>query len=157
MTSSLTEVAFACALTEEIYRRASSDQPLLLSEIGGVARRLEFDPQNLFIDRRDDEGYYYSPRGFVGRVVEKDGKFYVVLRGTDSSEGFLEGAAKALAAMKSQTALDPEAKSDLGDWANNILMGQGTGLYCQADDAIALTRAAIEQLAGAPPALGCRL
>ncbi|MCC6780860.1 MAG: hypothetical protein IT537_30160 [Hyphomicrobiales bacterium] len=95
----LPEIQLAAALAEEVYRRNLKDIPIKLADLGVTPR--DFDQLTGFqrVDGSDSGGgvYYYTNRGFVGEVVVKAGIFYVVFRGTDSSEGFIAGAAKALA------------------------------------------------------------
>ena len=148
---SLTKLQISAALCEEIYRRSNSDDPLNISNLG--LKSLDFEENSkikeLTLNISENDHYYYSTKGFVGRVVtdEATKQMYVVFRGTDSAESFLAGATKAISkgALNDLTVRnDPESNlSDLGDWGTNSLLGAyGTLKETQLEDALALTRAA---------------
>jgi hypothetical protein len=151
--TNLSGVQLAAALAEQVYRRNSNDIPVTLTELGATPLTVTpADPNQFATDRStvDNATYYYTPRGFVGEVVQKDGVVYVVFRGTDSSESFFNGLKKAAANGFNQTATDPSRLSDLGDWTNNVLLALGTSQETQLDDALALTRAAEAAAGGGP-------
>lgn len=143
--TNLSGIELAAALAEEIYRRADGDNPIDieldlnvtsvdLAEVSGLTRNEDATLEN-------KEYYYYSEKGFVGRVVEKDGVVYVVFRGTDEASSFIDGFQKM---MRTPSLKDPEYISDLGDWSTNLALGKGTLQATQLDDALALTQAAKE-------------
>jgi hypothetical protein len=144
----LTGIQLAAALAEHVYRRGIDDNPITLSDLQVTAAPVDGDVAGLTPSSSAEQTFYYSSRGFVGEVVKKDGVFYVVIRGTDSSENFSDGLRK-VGLSKNQTLVDTEHKSDLGDWVNNILLGFGTEVQTQLDDALALTRAVEAQAGGA--------
>jgi len=100
--SELTGAQLAAALAEEIYRRNTLDQPVTLAALGVEAKTLTNTPDGL----TPSGGFYYSERGFVGQVVEKNGTYYVIFRGTDLTESFLNGALDAAGAGWDQQAED---------------------------------------------------
>jgi hypothetical protein len=127
MMDDLTQLQYAAALAEMVYRRSQDDQRLDITQTGGTipgedvsltdANKQPLFPPSLTLD--PGTGYYYDDStGFVGRVVRNpDGTIYVVFRGTDSG---------------------------LTDFAQaNFPLGFGTFGPTQLDDAIALTKAAI--------------
>jgi hypothetical protein len=80
--SDLSPQQIAAALAEIDYRRASADQTLKLSSLPRGATDLAGvkTPEGM----TENGGYYYDDTtGFVGRVVEVNGKVYVAFRGTD--------------------------------------------------------------------------
>lgn len=140
----LSVLEFAVAATEEIYRRDDGDTAFsiarvdILNTLGPIIDTREAVAvgvnrlgtiTGLNADQRNQglEGYYYSDRGFVGRVIQvgepPNEKFYVIFRGSDSSETFLNGFIKAAGAGGDQYAPDPTRLSDVGDWANNTAIG----------------------------------
>jgi hypothetical protein len=125
MAGTLDDLEVAAALAEEIYRRNSQDQPIAL---GDVATNSKNDPNVVApTSLTPKDGFYYDDAtGFVGQVVDANGKIFVVLRGTDF-EGGLTGV-------------------DFTD--GNLPLALGTFNNTQLDDAIALTKAAIEAANG---------
>jgi Ca2+-binding RTX toxin-like protein len=140
-TSGLSGIQLAAALAEQIYHRNTTDDPITLGQLGLGTVDLG-KVSGLTSDDSVDGTTYYSPRGFVGEVVETSDTVYVVFRGTDISGSFLSGFQAAESAGLNQNAVDPSGVNDLGDISNDILLGQGTGQQTQLDDALALTRAA---------------
>ncbi len=136
---SLTQLQLAAALAEQVYNRNADDNPISLGELG-------VDPvPNLPqpVGLTPNGGFFYSPRGFVGEVVTDGTTIYVVFRGTDLSVSFQDGLKAARAAGLNQLA--PSASGgqiDVGDCANDLLLGAGTAQQTQLDDALALTQAA---------------
>jgi len=93
--------------------------------------------QNIEAFTRDNGYYYNNDTGFVGQIVEANGKIFVVFRGSDLSSGFGD----AISAFFS----DPEPGGDAStvdaqDWSDNHKLGTGTIEYTQLDDALALLR-----------------
>ncbi|WP_420970809.1 calcium-binding protein [Bradyrhizobium sp. B120] len=145
-TNNLDPIAFAAALAEIVYHRATQDRPLAYGDLGAAAIPLETTPVGL--KASDDGTSFYSPRGFVGQVVAKDNVLYVVIRGTDLSASFVDGFKAGLFGGLNQTApfQDPGQQIDPGDIADDLLLGVGTTRQTQLDDALALTEA-VKQLA----------
>lgn len=105
-------VKLAAALSEQVYRRNVHDWGIDLGADLVLGNRQlinsELNPDtanNLNLNRftgssgrsieADGTRYFYTERGFVAMVVQKDGKFWVTFRGTDSAEDFKVGAGKA--------------------------------------------------------------
>jgi len=83
-------------------------------------------------------GYYYNDTtGFVGRVVEANGKIFVVFRGTDLAGSLSDIVSAKLGFQKTPGVVDIKDY----DYAN-IALGWGTTGTSQLNDALALTRAA---------------
>src|SRR6266702_973801 len=139
--AALTQLQLAAALAEEIYRRNASDNPIKLSDLGAQAVDV-VTPAGFSTDSSVDGLTYYTSRGFVGQVVLKGDTLYVVFRGSDSATSFFNSFYQAASNSFSQTASDGGHQTDLGDFANNVLLGRGTTQQTQLDDALALTRAA---------------
>ena len=146
--SNLTDLQISAALCEEIYRRNDKDYSLNVSDELGLTSVDYGDIPGLTRNISETgDVYYYSTKGFVGRVVSDGSKLYVVFRGTDSAEGFLTGAYSAITKGvlgNLEIRNDPsDNKSDLGDWGTNSLLGgSGTFESTQLEDALLLTRIA---------------
>jgi hypothetical protein len=145
--AALTQLELTAALAEEIYRRSASDIPIKITDLG--VQDAKIGPLSGFAANQSPDGaiFYYTVRGFVGQVVQQGNTLYVVFRGTDSAGTFTDGFTQAAASNFSETAPDPARQSDLGDFANDVLLGLGTGQQTQLDDALALTQAAKVQAA----------
>ena len=99
MVTDPTTLAIYAALAENVYRRDSSyDQALSIADIDAITSsdlNVQLPDQNpIAVTDADGQplgslqthgNYYYSDRGFSGMIVEIDGKFVVVLRGTDTT------------------------------------------------------------------------
>lgn len=151
--TNLSGIELAAALAEEIYRRADGDNPIdVVGDLGATPidmRPFLEDASGLHFNSNatpeNQDYYFYSSKGFVGRVVEKDGVVYVVFRGTDEASSFPVGFGKMVynGGLSNPTVKDPsEYISDLGDWSSNYHLGKGTLQATQLDDALALTQAA---------------
>lgn len=144
--ASLAGIQLAAALAEEIYRRGTGDDPISISsDLGASAINHGILPGLELVSTSSGDQYYYSSKGFVGRVVEKDGTVYVVFRGTDAVESFATGVRRADSngALSDIEILDQTGMSDFGDWATNVHLGAyGAISGTQLDDALLLTRAA---------------
>ncbi len=136
----LTDLQVAAALSEQAYRRSNLDQQLTDEDIG-VSDDVAGDLQGSPIVKVD--GYYYNyATGFVGRILEANGKIFVVYRGTDVSGGPL-AVADAIAGTGWA-----EGYADTHDWQNNLALGSGTLEESQLTDALALYEAAAAVAAG---------
>jgi hypothetical protein len=150
--SNSVDVMLAAALCEEIYRRAPGEQSLgesttLLYHKEGFASFYD-DPitpkEPTIVGLTNKESYYYNDdTGFVGRIVEANGKIFVVLRGSDLSAEFTD-AIRAMFASDPAQADSKGGTVDTYDWYNNRQMGKGTLAPSQIDDALALLAAAKE-------------
>lgn len=140
----LTQIQLVAALSEQVYNRNASDDPITLRDLGVTPLALPNLSSFGTFQSNGSAGstLYYTSHGFVGEVVQTDSTVYVVFRGTDISGSFPSGFNAALSAGLNQTASDPSGMNDLGDLSNDILLGQGTGQQTQLDDALALTQAA---------------
>jgi hypothetical protein len=134
------QLQIGAALAEQVYNRNSNDGPISLDQLGVQSVLNLTQPPGL---TPPNDGFYYSPRGFVGEVVTDGTTVYVVIRGTDLSANFLDGVRAALGSGLNQYAPpDSTGQIDLGDVANDALLGDGTAAQTQLDDALALTQAA---------------
>jgi hypothetical protein len=126
MTGTLEDLEVAAALAEEIYRRNAKDQPIQLGDIANSKDDSDVvRPPSL---TKDPSGFYYDDAtGFVGQVVDANGKIFVVFRGTD---------------------LGSLTDFDSGDIDADGSLAAGTTARSQLDDALALTRAAIAAAGG---------
>lgn len=78
----LSGVQLVAALAEQIYHRNLNDDPIRLNTLGAAAIDVgNLEPSGLKSVSSVDGVSYYSTRGFVGQVVQKDGTLYVVFRG----------------------------------------------------------------------------
>lgn len=136
MAEELNPLQVAAGLAEMVYRRNINDQPLTIDDIGASDFAVNDIPTSLTLK---DNGFYYDDsQGFVARVVSgPDGRIYVVLRGTDFGTIFN-------VSLQQQTIFG----FDKEDLLNDALLGAGTTLPSQFDDALALTQAVIDQLGG---------
>ncbi len=133
----LTDLQIAAALSEQAYRRSDLDQQLNNNDIG-VA-----DAVQSVSGMVEDGGYFYNyATGFVGRIVEANGKIFVVYRGTDVSGGPL-AIADAIAGTGWA-----DGYADTHDWQNNLALGSGTLGESQLADALALYEAAVVEANG---------
>ncbi len=130
----LTDLQVAAALDEQVYRRAAGDQPLSDGDIGATG--ISVGVSGLTQD--GNTAYYYNnATGFVGRIVQANGKVFVVLRGTDMA-GSLADILAAEAGYNSSNSID------INDFNfANLPLGRGTTGVTQYDDALALTQAAL--------------
>jgi hypothetical protein len=111
----------AAALSEEVYRRDTLDQKLSSNDYEGFG---DSTPTNFLGSSvahfTYSDGYYYNYNtGFVGRVVEANGKIFVVLRGRDLSGGWIPMAAASLGVDLAPSYADVE------DWSDNRKLGLG--------------------------------
>jgi hypothetical protein len=153
-SADLTDLLLASALCEEIYRRDTREQSLgqsltpdykpdgFQSFVSGVVEAVVV--RGGITGLSEDNRYYYynDATGFVGRVVEANGKIFVVLRGTDLSSEFSD----ALSAMFADTPapVNPAGDNtvDNADWYQHYQMGHATLEPSQLDDALKLLDAA---------------
>lgn len=153
--ANLNELNKSAILADHVYRRPITDGEVSLTNIGLVQFQLDETINELNDVFNFNDGFAYSGRGFVGEIVQ-DGvgpneKYYVVFRGTDSNEAFTTGFTKALGGLRDQFAEDESRNSDIGDFVNNVNLGKGRHHNTQLDDAMALARYALNQLAGGDP------
>lgn len=165
-----TGLALYAALCEEIYRRNENDLRIEidndLQQNAVTKENIDDDingssSTNFILDAKnantwviDTEGYIYQmtdpnnasdttpDNGFVARIVEKDGQYTVVFRGSDLSGGGWDLI---------QSVVDPQwtPESDGYDWRDNIRLGLGDWSRTQFDDALALTQALIDEVGAA--------
>jgi hypothetical protein len=115
----LTDVELAAALCEQVYRRDSLDQQLEFSE--GFAETL-VARENRISGFTQDAGFYYNnATGFVGRIVETDGKIFIVFRGSDLSDNF--SAALLPALFEYPAPGGAPSTVDAQDWSDNRKLG----------------------------------
>lgn len=138
--TALTDLQMAAALCEQVYRRSDLDQQLgvLPQQAPPGALPEGFGGSDIIahssnINGFDNEnGFYYNDdTGFVGRIIEANGKVFLVLRGSD-----LSGSWSAVPGSLGVT-LDLDY-ADSFDWSNNTDLGLGTTGYSQLDDALKL-------------------
>ncbi|MDQ7251718.1 putative Ig domain-containing protein, partial [Dongia sedimenti] len=166
MTDITAETRAAAALAELIYARDPRDQGMTVADIrrlSGVQTladdaisvgatlggTLKFVPKS----GNNNNNFYYADNGFVGAVYQSGSTYYVVLRGSDA------GANAGAAEIPWDLATDAPYPSgpdrvDHADWFTDSILGNprigilnGVDVYTtetQADDAIALTQAAIK-------------
>lgn len=149
----------AAALADMIYARDPDDQAVTLQDIadqlGGsptvLSRGQVSSPDN---DRADtafselssggvvqsSNEYFYSNTGFVGAIIQDGSKYIVVLRGSDTGSPVTGGDFPGAMLFGESHG----GNLDGMDWYQNRIMGTGRlSERTQADDAIALTKAAI--------------
>lgn len=122
VTDPNTLLSVYAALAENVYRRDSNnDQALSIPEIGeltGVSLAVEPLSAEVTVFGQDGQSlgnlqtngdYYYSERGFVGMIVQVEGKYVVVFRGTDTT---LSGWSSVRAAV---------ARDDTDSYTPNVI------------------------------------
>lgn len=153
--NNLNELNKSAILADHVYRRPVTDGEISLESAGLSQLQLNATISELSSVFNFNSGFAYSGRGFVGEIVREGSgqneKFYVVFRGTDSNEAFMTGFTKALGGLRDQFAEDESRNSDIGDFVNNVNLGKGRHHNTQLDDAMALARYALNQLAGGDP------
>ncbi len=95
----LTVLQMAAALCEEAYRRADNTSSSKYNEGFGDRAPInkELSQSTLAVLQAKgftlDNGFYYNNvTGFVGQIIEANGKIFVVFRGSDLSGGLLDTA-----------------------------------------------------------------
>jgi hypothetical protein len=141
----------AAALADEIYR--SNDESFRVDvkadalKLSSVEFRNDITPREGTLTTAD--GYYYNTAsGFVGRVLQKGDTYYVVFRGTDNTESAISAVAHGLGFGGSG-----EGTIDPLDIDTNGRLVFGTYERSQADDALALTKAVLNEAQGRPVVL----
>jgi hypothetical protein len=137
-------ILLAAAFCEQVYRRSSNEQQLVsgppdfegfgkLVPNRGITVRtnlLNLDPGITQSETNgQNDGFYYNlSNGFVGQVIEANGKTFVVLRGSDLSTSFGSALKSLIFASPTGPTHAPETAStvDQLDWANNRILGVGT-------------------------------
>jgi hypothetical protein len=97
MAGNLTDQQVGAALADMIYRFNALDQPIDLADIGSEGSvtdfKLDETPNGL---TPVDNFYYDNNTGFVGRVVQANGKIFVVFRGLDLAGSVFDATASVL-------------------------------------------------------------